>query len=371
MRGVAVSQPSPGERATACLGGRPVCCRLVDEPAPAFDGRSLDGADRVLVRKLGFSCNFRDRGLILEVATFAPPGARYVIGSEFVGEVVATGRNVEDLRPGDRVIGDYSYPETPLPGARPGVPSNHTSLEYEAFHRGRLARISARLDNSAAACISIGAQTSYAIARRLELRGGERVLVTAGGSNTSLFVVQALKKFDVQVFATTRRDRTDPMHDRLRALGADAVFQIEPGRSSFLDHPEIRAAAEPGSSFDAVVDPFFDLHLTRAVAVLKTGGTYITCGFLDQTPHVAPAPIERSPSDLQAVLQAVLLKNLRIVGNCSGDTADLEAALRDLETGRLKPVVDTVYSEAQVDEWFERTFVAPDRLGKTPLLYTS
>lgn len=351
------------------LAGNRVFCGLLERPDPEVDMDAGENRGRVLVRKRGFSCNFRDRGTILEVARFAPPSACYDIGSEFVGEVVAVGEGVDEPRVGSRVIGDYAFPQERRGGPASGVPSNHCSLGLEVFDAGRLVAIPAAMPDEVAAGFTIGAQTSYSMVRRLDLVAGESVLVTAARSNTSLFVIQALRKRGVRVFATTSSGLDQAR--RLRALGVERVFGLADGASSFNEIGEIRDCATELEGFDAIVDPFFDLHLARAVSVLATGGRYVTCGFLDQAPHVEPHRLAPELGDLRAVVQALMLKNGRLLGNCIGTHADLVAALDDYCAGALEVTIDSVHREPAVAAWFRRTFACRDRLGKTPFLYAA
>jgi NADPH:quinone reductase-like Zn-dependent oxidoreductase len=349
------------------LDSTAVRCGLVHWDPLSFNGSNDDLQDRVLVRKRGFCCNFRDRGLILEVSRFAASRSCYVIGSEFVGEVVETGCQVFDLRPGDRVIGNYSYPHTESPNAKPGVPSSHTSLEFEVFHRAKLVKIPNELPDEVAAGFTIGAQTSYSMIGRLGLQGGESVLVTSGRSNTSLFLLNGLRRFDVDVYVTTSSDET--IARRFDSFGVRRCFQVEKGTSSFSDDPEIRETAESLAGFDCVLDPFFDLNLVRVANVIATGGRYVTCGFFGQAPHVGLAVHDQHPEDLNLVMRASMLKNFQLIGNCSGATADLQRAVQDYADGKLEVVTDSVFAENEPGAWLLRTFCSAERFGKTPMLY--
>jgi NADPH:quinone reductase-like Zn-dependent oxidoreductase len=268
--------------------------------------------------------------------------------------------DVTDLEIGDRVIGDYHFPDRSAPHGG-GVPSSHTSMELQLFREDTLMKIPEAMVDEVAAGFTIGAQTSYAMVRRLGLRAGQRALLTAGGSNTSLFVLAALRRQGVEVFVTTRGGARRVA--RLKELGAADVFEVEPGRAPFFDHPGIQSAAS-ADGFDAVVDPFFDLHLGRAVTVLAFGGRYVTCGLLDQVPLVTG-----QPEDLEAVMHAAIAKNLVLIGNCLGTTEDLRRAVDDHCAGRLPVVIDSVFRGREVGPWLRRTFSDPERLGKTPFLF--
>ena len=94
---------------------------LVAARPPDFDPEAQPTS--VLLRTRAVSCNYRDRGLLRQVALRAAPGSFYVIGSEFVGEVLAVGRGVETLAPGDRVVARGFLGLTPGLKVEPVAPS--------------------------------------------------------------------------------------------------------------------------------------------------------------------------------------------------------------------------------------------------------
>jgi NADPH:quinone reductase-like Zn-dependent oxidoreductase len=223
------------------------------------------------------------------------------------------------------------------------------------------------MPREAAAAFSLGAQTAYSIARRLRPATGDRILIASARSNTSLFAIQALRQHPVQLYAATGDAEAS---ERLTALGADRVIVIDhnapaPDRAGVLAN----VAAEAGG-FDAVVDPFFDLHLDGAIGALKPFGTYITCGLLGQTPALARSNA-LAPLDAKAVLQRAILKNLTIVGNCLGLRQDLEHALADYAAGRLQVVIDTVFDGGAAKPFLERSFNDRRRFGKVIFRYAA
>ena len=131
------------------------------------------------------------------------------IGSEFVGEVAAVGADVTGLALGDRVMGDNHYIGAGDAGRdyAEGVPTNAASQEYQVFHPAKLIAVPPEMPDEVAAAFSIGAQTAYSMVRKLALPYGGHVLVTAARSNTSLFVISALKQLGVNVYATSTSRR--------------------------------------------------------------------------------------------------------------------------------------------------------------------
>jgi NADPH:quinone reductase-like Zn-dependent oxidoreductase len=252
-------------------------------------------------------------------------------------------------------------------GAREGVATNQASRGMQVHHESKLVKIAADMPREAAAAFSLGAQTAYSIARRLRPANGDRILVTSARSNTSLFAIQALRQHPVQLYAATGDAEASA---RLTALGADRVIVIDPSASALERASVLANAAAKAGGFDAVVDPFFDLHLDSAIDALKPFGTYLTCGLVGQTPSLARSAT-LATLDAKAVLQRAILKNLTIVGNCLGLRQDLEHALADYAAGRLQVVIDAVFEGGDAKPFLERSFNDRRRFGKVVFRYAA
>jgi NADPH:quinone reductase-like Zn-dependent oxidoreductase len=335
------------------IGQHTVACKLLRENQPELEGEGAD-AERVLVRTRAFSCNYRDRGLFAVLDQHLTPGLCLGFGSELVGEVVAVGARVPHLRPRDRVIADNAYPGAAGPGVPLGMPTNMASQRFHVLHHAKLFAIDDRMPDVEAAAFSLGAQTAFAMIRKLALRAGERLLVTAGSSNTALFALAALRGSGVAVDVLT----TSPAHRaRLYELGAAEVLLAERGA------PEValRRAAGDRPRWSAVFDPFSDVYLPRVVPFLALDGRYVTCGVSGAVATVAPA------SNLW--LADVIVKRLTIMGNCLGETADLSAAWAAYCRGELPVAIDSVWRGDAFDRFLTRSFDAPDRFGKVVYAY--
>ena len=350
------------------LEGVAIDCRIIETPEPVFDPHAAANHSMVLVRKRGFSLNYRDRAFVLGTALNAPAGSFAVLGSEFVGEVVACGRGAHGLRPGERVIANNAYPYSGEPGAPPGIPGNMLSKELQILHAGKLARVSERMSDAEAAGFSIGAQTTFSMIRKLALVSGSVVLLAGGRSNTTLFAIHALKAHafaPAQIYVSTTSERSE---QALRALGVAEVIRIDPAKPSFIDHPVVQQVMRDRGGFDAVIDPFYDIHLIPAVAAMKQGGRYITCGVYDQTGHLV-GKRRTDPPPVSGVMHRVMVNNLQIIGNCLGLTEDLERALAAHSAGHFPVIVDSVFSDGDAAGFLDRTYNAPDRFGKVVYLY--
>jgi len=345
--------PAGGYTEQVTVDGARLPCAIVHTPPPAFASDAPEHAHAVLVQVHALSCNFRDRGFFQVMKGM--PGRRFSpLGSEFAGEVVAVGAAVSDLRVGDRVMPNHHYTggQDDGSGAREGVITNQASRELQVVPASKLIRLPAAMPFAEAAAFSLGAQTAYSMVRRLDLQPGERALVTSAASNTSHFLIHALRSRGAEVTASTSSER---FHARIEALGVSRVLTAD------------QLSADRGD-YHHVLDPFFDLHLARAVTLLRPFGKYITCGLAAQNAELA---LQRGGVDLDAtkILGTAIMKNLSIVGNCIGLRADLERAVEDYSAGLWAPVLDSTYAGDDVSAFLDRSFNDRTRFGKVIFRY--
>ena len=359
MRAVAVLA-SPRGGTSVCIDGLQVNVGLVELEDPVFDAQDPVFAESVLVRKAAFSLNFRDKRKILQMAVAGSGDQFAVIGSDFAGEVVDAGANVTSFRPGDRVLNNNAYPRTGDSQLPAGIASTQASREYEVLHMSRLAPVPETMPDDIAAGFSLGAQTAYAMLRRLELQQPANVLVFSAKSNTALFALQALQKYRLRVYAVSN---SGGFAGELRRMGVEEPIELDGGKRRLTEDPEILRVCREGG-FHYVVDPFCDLHLRDAIQVMAVGGRYVTCGFFDQyleyTGHGRASP----PRLERPVLAMLLIKNLTVMGNCIGTAEDLGRALCDYSAGSFAVTVDMSFEGDQVAEFIGRTFASPERFGK-------
>ena len=271
--------PGPGVELVgeAAIGKTPVAVGLADSVISDFDPNDVGSRSLVLLEVLAFSCNYRDRGIILGHLAAGDGGAVH-FGSDFVATVRAVGRDVDSVAVGDRVIADNAYPQAPFTDVRPGIPTNGASARFLVLHECKLAKVPEAMPVPLAAGFGIAAQTAYSMIRRLDVRGGERCLVTGASSQTSQFVLAALVEFGVETYAVTTG-----LND-FSPLGVAGTIRVRPPFAATLSRNEIarRLIREHGGP-DLVVDPFSDLYATAVIPLLKSDGSYVTCGIYAQS----------------------------------------------------------------------------------------
>ena len=349
---------------TAEIDDVPVHCGIVETEAPVFDLADAANLHKVLIRVLAFSLNYRDKNIIFKMSRKGPGDRVYVIGSEFVAQVLEVGTAVTELAPGDLVIGNNAYPLSGWDGLQPGIPSNHSSREFQILHKAKLIKVPETMPKDVAAAFSIGGQTTYSMLRRLQLFEGANVLVTSGKSNTSLFVINALRRHKVNTYVTST---SRAFESELKAMGVKELCVI-PSTMAF-DKDSTIANVKKKNGFHFVIDPYWDLHLSRSIDVMAIGGKYITCGLYDQYLSLIgkPAPASQHTGH---ELGCVMMKNLSIIGNCIGTTEDLLNALGDYSAGVLDVVIDSTFTDGNAAGFLHRCYSAKSRFGKVVYQYT-
>ncbi|MEM9824776.1 MAG: zinc-binding alcohol dehydrogenase family protein [Bacteroidota bacterium] len=341
------------------LYNQPIHFALIEYQAPHFQPQKSPKG--VLVKKKAFSCNYRDRSIMNTLRerinqsknlTFFP------IGSEFAGEVVKVGTEVNHLKIGDRVIADAFYQFPPISMAPPGLPTNSASREYEVFHEEKLAKIPENMSASVAAAFTIGAQTVYSMIDRLQLKPGARVLVTGVKSKTSLFAIQALKNKGVDICGVSR-SQVDVAY--FKRLGLSHVFCI--GDKNIGELPETLTYLKDHGPFDAVIDPFSDFYLLKVLDAMAFGSRYITCGLSNQTEE------KFTLVDLTQTFGKILLLNISIIGNCLGTTQHLQQALDDYSQRKFEVTIGSEI-ENDITAFMEKSFLDHEHRGKVIYKYS-
>lgn len=339
------------------IDGVPVHYTLKQLPPPDFDGRLPMFHDQVLVRIDAFSCNYRDKALLLSFAEKVnqrPASTKSAgFGSEFAGEIVAVGESVSNFRVGDKVMPDATYPNDPAPGFTPGVVTNTASKRWAIFAENKLCLIPDWLSMPEASAFSLAAQTAHSMVRKANLGIGDTALVVSARSNTSMAVIKLLAEKGVRTFAVSSTPWSAAQLEKFGTAKNVTFMSLENG---FLpQHLE---------KVDAVLDPFADINFLKFAAKLKMGGSYITCGFKNQ--HLANASESDQIPNIYQVLPQLIINNQQLMGNCIGLKADLQAAL---EYGpAIKVPLDQVYAPAEVGAFIDRTF-ASEKFGKVVLDY--
>ena len=230
-------------------------------------------------------------------------------GSEFAGEIVEVGKNVEAFKVGDRVFGfDYL--------------GNGAQAQYLNISEDKaLATIPESITYNEAAASTEGAHYAYNFINKVKLEKGHKVMVNGATGAIGSAAVQLLKYFDVYVTAVCNTKNME----LVQSLGADRV--IDYTKEDFTRDEE---------RYNCVFDTVGKSSFFKCRRLLQSGGIYISSdlGYLYQNIFLPPITSVIKP----------LLGNKRTAFPTPRDTRGSVLLIKKLiEEGRFKAVVDREY----------------------------
>jgi NADPH:quinone reductase-like Zn-dependent oxidoreductase len=327
----------------------------VEGNAPQFDAAKEEFAHSVLVQKTAFSLNYRDLGVI-EMAWKSLKEVKedtyYPIGSDFSARVLEVGNKVSQFKKGDVVIANCSYPKAPN-GVLPGIPSNHSSREFEVYNENKLVKVPHFISSTEASSLSIGTQTSMSMIRKANIKEGDNVMVTSITSNTSFFILNSLRELNCNVYGISYSgENIETVKKQFPFI--KEVFVLK--QNSIPNH----------LLFDVVFDAFSDTYLGYLSHYMNFEGRYLTCGIFNQSSQKVQAV---NNSNLSILMSNLIARNISLIGNCLGSTIDLTSGLELYKENPMK--LDTVFTEKEeLKDFITKTYnLEKNKFGKVVYQY--
>ncbi|HEY3017343.1 MAG TPA: zinc-binding dehydrogenase [Gaiellaceae bacterium] len=309
--------------------GGPEVLRYEEAPDP------VPGTGQVLIELRAASLNHLDIWVRKGLPSVPKPR---ILGADGAGIVVSG----DGFSPGDRVV---INPGLDHGDGRITVLGEHTDgthAELIAVPGTQVYPLPERLDFETAAAFPLVFETAYRmLATKASLQEGEWVLVWGVGSGVSTACLAIAKALGAKVIVTS--SSADKL-ERARELGADAA----------LNHNTDDVVAGVKELTDGgahvVVDHVGEATWQRSLAAAHAAGRVCVCGAT-----TGPNP--------PAQLHRLWWKQLTIYGSTMGSKEDFEAVYDLVTSGRVVPVVDTVYPLAEAAAAHER-LEAAEQLGK-------
>ena len=184
---------------------------------------------------------------------------------------------------------------------------------------------------------------------RANVQPGEDVLVHAAGSGVGSLGIQIAKLRGARVITTAS---SDDKLAKARELGADETINY-----TQADWPKEVKRLTNGRGVDVVFEHTGAATWPGSILSLKKGGRLVTCG-------------ATSGFDAKTDLRHVFYRHLTILGSMMGSKADLLAAMKFIESGEIRAVVDRTLPLAEARKAHE---LIEDRaqFGKVVLMIDS
>lgn len=161
----------------------------------------------------------------------------------------------------------------------------------------------------------------HMLVTRADVQPGENVLVHAAGSGVGSVAIQIAKLRGARVITTAS---TDEKLAHARELGADETINYTRD-----DWPKEVRRLTDRKGVDVVVEHTGAATWPGSISCLKNNGRLVTCG-------------ATSGYDARTDLRQVFYRNLSLLGSFMGSKAELLAAMKFVEEGKIRGVVDRV-----------------------------
>jgi NADPH:quinone reductase-like Zn-dependent oxidoreductase len=263
----------------------------------------------------------------------------HILGSDIAGVVRDVGQLVSWVQPGDEVM------------LHPGVSCGHCMeclagrdnlcRDYDmlGYRRdGGYAELVAapavnvipkpkNLSWEEAAAVPLVTVTAWhMLVTRASVQPGEDVLVHAAGSGVGSIGIQIAKLRGARVIATAGSDKKLA---KAKELGADEIVNY-----SDANWPkEVRRLTDK-KGVDVVFEHTGAATWPGSITSLKTNGRLVTCG-------------ATSGFAAQTDIRQIFYRHLTILGSFMGSKAELLEAMKFVENGKIRPVVDQILPLAE------------------------
>lgn len=253
-----------------------------------------------------------------------------ITGHDISGEVIAVGETVKKWRPGDKV---YYSPRFGGPGSY---------AEYHLTDETSLSRMPANLSFEEAAAVPlIGGTVWEMLVVRANLKKGDTILILGGAGGVGTLAIQIAKSLGAFVYTTGQ----SLLHEQLQHLGADVV--IDHHRKKIIE--EIQAHTK-GKGVDVIIDTVGGSTLSDSPLALANYGRIVTLVDIAQPQNLIHA------WEKNATYHFVFTRQSR---------DELHHITRLIETGHVKPVIDSIYPFEEVKNAHQRI---EDAKRERPLL---
>jgi len=266
-------------------------------------------------------------------------------GADVCGQVVAIGSSVDEAYLGKRVITDGWLRDwdNPMDMNRTGYFGSERDggyAQYTVTDYRNVGVIESDLSDAELATFSCSYTTAEGMLARAHVGSEDLVLVTGASGGVGSALVQLAKRRGARVVALA----SDEKHERIRALGADAVLSRHPKNLA----SEL-AQTVGQDTVSVVADIVGGAGFTDIIDVLARGGRY-TCSGAIAGPLV----------DLD--LRTLYLRDLTFTGSTVVEPQIFKDVVGYIERGEIKPLLAATYPLTDFHQ-AQKVFIEKQHIG--------
>ncbi len=252
--------------------------------------------------------------LPLRVALGLIKPKKQILGGYFAGEVESVGKDVSKFKKGDQIFGAAKL-RLGAYGEYVSLPANYTLVPKPN---------NVRFEEAAA--VPLGGLNALHFLRKANIQNGEKVLVNGAGGSIGTFGVQIAKGMGAEVTAVDSTIK----EEMLRRIGAN----------HFIDYTK-EDFTKCGQSYDVIFSMVAKSSYSECVKALKPKGRYLMAN-----PCISDM--------LRSVLTSKFTDKTAIFTFARETEEELLTLKEMIEEGKIKPVVDQIYSFEQAAEAHRR-----------------
>ncbi len=239
---------------------------------------------------------------------------KQILGGYFAGEVESVGKDVAKFMKGDQIFGATKL-RLGAYGEYVALPSNYTLVSKPN-----------NLRFEEAAAVPLGGLNALHFLRMANIKKDEKLLVNGAGGSIGTFGVQIAKGMGAEVTAVDSPIK----EEMLRRIGAD----------HFIDYTK-EDFTKCGQSYDVIFSMVAKSSYSDCVNALKPKGRYLMAN-----PRISDM--------LRSILTSKFTDKTAIFAFARETEEELLTLKEMIEEGKIKPVVDQIYSIEQAAEAHRR-----------------
>ena len=238
---------------------------------------------------------------------------KIIVGTDFAGEVISIGKNINSISIGDRVFG---FNDT----------GSESQAEYLTTVEENIFAIPKNIDFKQAAASLEGAHYAYSFIHKVNIQSGQSILINGATGGIGSALLQFVRQYDVKIAATCNTKNIE----LIQTLGADKIFDYT--KEDFT---------EKGGKYDYVFDTVGKSTFGKCKSLLNKKGVYISSELGPYSQNVF-YPLFTSMSSKKVIFPIPYNKRETI-----------PYISKNLEKGTFKPVIDREYLLEDISKAYE------------------